>query len=183
MITFFSLQRDLGVPVKLAEINPDYSVGYIYTVAAIIGVALQMPMVNYMRRRFSDWTSYSVATVLYCIGLSVMGFGNSIVTLYAGTILYTLGMSLSTPIRTAQIAECAGRGKVAGYYGFQGLVGIIIALLGNVFAGWLYDVSTPLSGIAHYTPWLVFLGIGAISLLVMFTLNKKDKKPDKTNLC
>lgn len=178
-ITFIVLQRDLTIPVKLATINPGYSVGFMYTLAAIIGVAAQLPMVSFFKRHFESYTIYGIASFLYTAGLCTLGFARNIPMLYIGCIVFGLGQSLYMPVKAAQVAEFAGRGKVAGYYGFQGLVGVLVSLLGNTVGGILYDYAGSQSGALFYLPWVVFAIVGGLVVLMFVHLGKKQKA--KTN--
>ena len=113
--------------------------------------------------------------MLYTMGVSLLGFAVNIPMLYVGCIVYAIGHALYMPVKSAQVAEFAGPGKVAGYYGFQGLVGVFIAFLGNTVGGYLYDFASGQTGVLTYTPWFVFLAVG-IGIVVMFTVLSKKKK-------
>ena len=173
--TFIILQRDLTIPVKLGAINPSYSVGYMYTLASLTGILLQLRMVKFFKKRFDNYRIFAVASVLYTVGISTLGFAVNIPMLYIGCVIYAIGHALYIPVKSAQVAEFAGPGKVAGYYGFQGLVGVFIAFLGNTIGGYLYDFASGQTGILSYTPWFVFIIVGA-ALVGMFTvLSRKNK--------
>ena len=173
-ISFIVLQRDLTIPVKLASINPNYSVGFMYTLASLIGIAVQIPMVDFFKKRFDDYKIYGIASFMYTIGISMLGFAFNIPMLYVGCIIYGLGQALYYPVKSAQVAEFAGRGKVAGYYGFQGLVGILVALLANTVGGYLYDFAATQSGIMIYIPWFVFIGAGVCIVTMFLLLSKRQ---------
>jgi len=176
LITFIVLQRDLTIPVKLGTIDPNYSVGFMYTLASLIGIALQIPMVNFFKRHFNDYHIYGIASFMYTLGISVLGFAVNIPMLYIGCIIYGLGQALYYPVKSAQVAEFAGRGKVAGYYGFQGLVGILVSLLGNTVGGYLYDYAAAQTGFMSFIPWYVFVAAG-IGIVLMFMFLGKKKSP------
>ena len=174
VISFIILQRDLTIPVKLSVIQPDYSVGFMYTLASFIGIVIQLPMVKFFKSRFNNYKIFAFASVLYTAGISLLGFAVNIPMLYVGCIVYAIGHALYTPIKSTRVAEFAGKGKVAGYFGFQGLVGVVIAFLGNMIGGYLYDFAALQTGILSLTPWFIFIVVGA-AIVTMFTvLGKKE---------
>ena len=175
VISFIILQRDLTIPVKLSVIRPDYSVGFMYTLASFIGIVIQLPMVKFFKSRFNNYKIFAFASVLYTAGISLLGFAVNIPMLYVGCIVYAIGHALYTPIKSTRVAEFAGPGKVAGYFGFQGLVGVVIAFLGNMIGGYLYDFAKVQSGILAFTPWFVFIAVGAIIVLMFTALGKKEQ--------
>ena len=175
-VSFIILQRDLTIPVKLAAIDPGYSVGFMYAVASLISVVLQVPLIKFFTDLFSDYKIYSVATVLYTLGVSLLGFANNIPMLYVGSVIYAIAQALYFPVRSAQVAEFAGPGKYAGYYGFQGLVGVAVSFLANLMGGALYDYAATQSGLFSYLPWFIFI-VAGIAIAFMFSaVSKKEQK-------
>ena len=173
-ITVIVLQRDLTIPVKLAGINPDYSVGFMYTIASLIGVVLQIPMVNFFKKRFDNYKIFGIASAMYTFGIGLLGFAANIPMLYMGVIVYGIAQALYMPVKASQVAEFAGPGKVAGYYGFQGLVGVAVSFLANLLGGRLYDFSVTQTGFMSFLPWYVFIGIGACIVVMFMVLSKKQ---------
>ena len=178
-ITVIVLQRDLTIPVKLSGINPDYSVGFMYTIASLIGVVLQIPMVNFFKKRFDNYKIFGIASMMYTFGISMLGFAANIPMLYAGTIVYGIAQALYFPVKSAQVAEFAGPGKVAGYYGFQGLVGVAVSFLANLLGGYLYDFGATQTGFMSFIPWYVFIGIGVCIVVMFMMLSKKQKAKEQ----
>ena len=178
VVTVIILQRDLTIPVKLAGINPGYSVGFMYALASLIGVVLQIPMVKYFKRRFDNNRIYAFASGLYTLGIAVLGFASNIPMLYVGTVICSIGQTLYYPVKSAQVAEFAGPGKFAGYYGFQGLVGVGVSFLANLLGGYLYDSAALQTGWLSYLPWYVFIAVGAGIVAMFLALSKKQTEVD-----
>ena len=173
-LTLIIMQRDLTIPVKIGQISPNYAmIGMIYTIAALVGVLVQLPLVAYLSRHLKTYTIMAITAAVYTAGLTVMGFAPSILWLYIGSAIFALGGAVYMPVKSATVAEFAGRGKVAGYYGFQGLVGALINVAANVIGGALYDVARGRTGLVFYLPWIAFAGVGIAVTLFFLYLSKR----------
>ena len=159
LLAMLNSQLNLAIPVRIKAVDPKYmNVGIIYTVSAIIGVALQMPVVRFIKNNISNYTALAVSTLLYAGGLFVMGLIPTIWSIYLGTMIFTFGKIIYQPIKNMAVADYAEEGKISSYFGFQGLALALGSFVGNVAGGYMYDISeTPAF---KYLPWIVWMALG-----------------------
>lgn len=178
-ITGVTMQIDTTIPVRISLIDPEYpNVSMIYTVAAIIGVVIQYPLIRYISPRIKHMKSLAISCVILCGGLVVAGWANQIWMLYVGTMIFTFGKMIYQPIRNLQVTEFAEPGKMSSYYGFQGISFTLGTVMASFVTGWMYDVIDR-PGLT-YLPWLFWCSISLICAaafiaLYKYSQNNKEK--------
>lgn len=164
-------QKDLTIPTRIKAIDPSYAyVGFIYTLASVVGVAVQLPLVKWCKGHLHANESLALANILYGVGLAIMGFVPALPALYAGTVIFTLGQMIYQPVRNMQVTDFAEPGKVGAYYGFQGTSLAAGTVLGNFLSGYLYDLAeTPA---LRHLPWVVWCTLAAVACVLFWKFLK-----------
>lgn len=179
LTTGVMMQKDLSIPVRISIIDPTYpNVSMIYTAAAVIGVAVQYPLIKWVSKHMDNIKALTISSVVITIGLAVTGYSFNIPMLYVGTILFTFGNMLYQPVRNLQVTKFAQPGKVSSYYGFQGMSFAMGTILGSFCSGWMYDIIDK-PGFT-YLPWIVWCIIGVIATIGFITLLKNVSTPQNS---
>lgn len=132
-------------------------------------ILLQIPV-----NRFTKNLPTSKA-IMYGFAISsliwiVIGIYPSIPTIVAGIVAFAIGEMVQAPRYYEYISEIAPEGQQGLYQGFAFLPIAIARFAGDPFGGWLYQTSKT-SGHPEYI-WFSMIGIGLLSVLLMYLYNK-----------
>lgn len=132
-------------------------------------ILLQIPV-----NRFTKNLHTSKA-IMYGFAISsliwiVIGIYPSIPTIVAGIVAFAIGEMVQAPRYYEYISEIAPEGQQGLYQGFAFLPIAIARFAGDPFGGWLYQTSKA-SGHPEYI-WFSMIGIGLLSVLLMYLYNK-----------
>ncbi|KAF0213907.1 MAG: MFS transporter [Ignavibacteriales bacterium] len=138
-------------------------------------ILLQIPV-----NRFTKNLHTSKA-IMYGFAISsliwiVIGIYPSIPTIVAGIVAFAIGEMVQAPRYYEYISEIAPEGQQGLYQGFAFLPIAIARFAGDPFGGWLYQTSKA-SGHPEYI-WFSMIGIGLLSVLLMYLYNKFLVKAD-----
>lgn len=138
-------------------------------------ILLQIPV-----NRFTKNLHTSKA-IMYGFAISsliwiVIGIYPSIPTIVAGIVAFAIGEMVQAPRYYEYISEIAPEGQQGLYQGFAFLPIAIARFAGDPFGGWLYQTSKA-SGHPEYI-WFSMIGIGLLSVLLMYLYNKFLIKAD-----
>ncbi len=132
-------------------------------------ILLQIPV-----NRFTKNLHTSKA-IMYGFAISsliwiVIGIYPSIPTIVAGIVAFAIGEMVQAPRYYEYISEIAPEGQQGLYQGFAFLPIAIARFAGDPFGGWIYQTSKA-SGHPEYI-WFSMIGIGLLSVLLMYLYNK-----------
>ena len=157
-------QLYLAVPVQAQRVLPgSVGIGAVYSLAAVVMVALMLPLTRAANRWWSPSTSLAVASLGLGGGLLLMGTLPGLAGLAAGVITFTLGQMLFQPIMNAVVAGYAADDAVASYFGVHGLSLAVGGVIGSVGGGLLYSLLDSESGALRLAPWLAFALWGLVA--------------------
>lgn len=155
-------QLYLAIPAFLqSEPQAEHLLGAVFTLSAVIGVLLQLPISRLVERRLG------VAPAMG-LGLGLMGLSYLALPLLAPwpaqavllqVALLSLGSLLCYPLFAAQLPQFARAGQLGSYYGLYASLGGCLALVGNLLVG-------ALLGAAGSQPsQLIWLGLTLVGVL------------------
>ncbi|MEV0697000.1 MFS transporter [Saccharopolyspora sp. NPDC050389] len=154
------------------------AVAAVFVVSTVVGIALQVRITQWCRRRWSAGRSVSIG--LACMGASFLplllssplldapaagepGWGVvalACVPVLLTTVVFTIGMAITNPF-AMELLPIVGSERLAGtYYGFYYLVSSLVAAAVSWVVGALLDVAgeAPI----RWVPWLALLVVGLL---------------------
>ena len=137
-------------------------IGVVYSLAAVVMVAVMMPLTRAAERWWSPSTTLGVASLGLGGGLLMIGVlpdlagPAGLAGLAVGVVTFTLGQVLFQPIMNAVVAGYADDDAVASYFGVHGLSLAVGGVVGSVGGGLLYSLLDSESAVLRLAPWLSF---------------------------
>ncbi|WP_030170519.1 MFS transporter [Spirillospora albida] len=177
-----SFQVYLGLPLEVRRVTGSQSwTVALFAVTALAGVAGQVKMTAWCRRRFSDGQAMAngvalmgVAFVPLCLAdVLSAGVAGHVSALLACALLLGTGTTMVFPFEMATIAALA-RGRLIGtYYGVHNLLAGVGILAGNLLTGTALDAARRLQ--MPYLPWLLLLAAGLLSAAALHRLDRRGR--------
>ncbi|MEV0081666.1 MFS transporter [Saccharopolyspora sp. NPDC050642] len=154
------------------------AVAAVFVVSTVVGIALQVRITQWCRRRWSAGRAVSIG--LACMGASFLpvllssplldapaagepdwgAIALACVPVLLTTVVFTIGMAITNPF-AMELLPIVGSERLAGtYYGFYYLVSSLVAAAVSWVVGALVDISgeAPI----RWLPWLALLGVGLL---------------------
>ncbi|MDP2038073.1 MAG: MFS transporter [Ignavibacteria bacterium] len=138
-------------------------------------ILLQIP-VNRLTKKLPTSKAIMYGFAISSLIWIVIGIYPSIPTIVAGIVAFAIGEMVQAPRYYEYISEIAPEGQQGLYQGFAFLPIAIARFAGDPFGGWLYQ-SSKASGHPEYI-WFSMIGIGLLSVLLMYLYNKFLVKAD-----
>lgn len=162
---FLHNQLYIAVPLRAVQVTGSAgTVGLLYAVTAIAGLALQYPLVRLLGRRISPAAAVGVGVGVMGAGLGLMAFADGAETalpvMLASMVVFAAGRAVAEPMKDVVTAALAPAAALASFFGVAFLALAVGGSVGNFAGGWLFDVATA-SG-AHALPWLIFAALGGV---------------------
>nr|WP_246472074.1 MFS transporter [Saccharopolyspora phatthalungensis] len=174
---YFALynQLYLMLPLEAQRVSGlSESVAAVFVVSTVVGIAGQVRITQWCRRRWSAGRSVSLG--LMCMGVSFLpvllsspllaapaepgwtGVVLGCLPVLLATVLFTVGMAVTNPF-AMELLPIVGSERLAGtYYGFYYLVSSLVAAGVSWLVGALLDATgdSPM----RWAPWLALLAVG-----------------------
>jgi MFS family permease len=128
-------------------------VGQLFTVNAVLVLALQVLVVAWIRRS-GYRKALIVGSALLTAGPGVAGLFESVLGLTTTMVLYTLGEVLVAPSQQALAAELSEDGRTGRTFGLLGQAQMLGVALAPLFGGAVYDAVE-----SNILLWVIIAGV------------------------
>ncbi len=157
-----SFQVYLALPLQASS---QTLVMALFVVSAVVAIAGQLRITAWFRNRWGPGRSIAIgAAVLTSAFLPPLVVPGDAALLISSALL-ALGTAVVFPFEMDTIVRLSGNRLVATHYGFYNTIVGVGIMLGNLFAGTVFDLSPS-------TGWLGLLAIGGICVLGLFALER-----------
>lgn len=173
---FLWVQLTLSVPLKATALSGDESsVGIVYTVNAIVTVALQVPLVRWLEKRLWPLPALVLGLGIMALSMGSIAASQSLLALLACIAVFSIGNLIATANQSTVIANMARPEACGSYFGVSAIALAVGGGLGNLFGSALYGAST--TGGRPELPWLIIGGVGALSTAGLWMLSRRARMP------
>jgi MFS family permease len=117
---------------------PSSTWAYLLTLNALIVVAVQIPLVNAVRRR-NRMILLAISSALLAVGVGGSAYADPVWSLVVLIVVLSLGETLLSPVASAEVADLAPEAVRGRYMGVWTVVWNGGAALGPAFGGWAMD--------------------------------------------
>jgi DHA1 family multidrug resistance protein-like MFS transporter len=170
---FMWVQLTLAVPLKAAALSGDEgSVGIVYTVNAVITIALQVPLIRFLEKRLRPLPALVMGMAIMSLAMGSIALAPTFAALLLCIAAFSIGNLISTANQSTVIAGMAKPDMRGSYFGISAIALAVGGSLGNLLGSALYGAST--TNDMPAVPWLVIGGVGAISTLGLWVLNRRQ---------
>ncbi len=158
--TFF-IQLELTYPIFAAETFHAKTVGYLFLLNAIIIIAFQMPL--------SNWITKASIDKVFLIGMSTLGLGLLVTTFsylslsvfYIAIAVFSFGEILILPKLDAEVSLSVSQNVVGTAFGVLGGASAVGAIIGGILGGNVFHAITKNFGVYYY-----WLSLGVVLILI-----------------
>ena len=165
------VQLSLSLPLEAKRLaGTSAAVGWVFTLNALLSVALQYPLARAAERRMRPMPTLVLGVLLMAAGLGLVAVAGSTGGLLACVVLFSLGGLLAAPSQQVVAAELASPAALGSYFGFGSLALAVGGGAGNLAGGVLHDLAR--SAGLPALPWLAFGGTGAATALALVALDR-----------
>lgn len=159
---FMWVQLSIAMPLEIRSITgKDSSVGVMFTVSAVLAIALQVPALRLAERHFKPMATIILGVLAMAVGMGLIGLTHTLTLFYVALFFFSLGTVLATPNSQTVTAELADERARGAYFGFNSLAMAVGGGLGHIMGGTLVDVAAARHVPA--LPWAVFAGVGVLT--------------------
>ncbi len=159
---FMWVQLSIAMPLQIKHMTgSDTSVGIMFTVSAVLSIALQVPALDWAQRFLRPMLIIVVGMFIMAMGMLVVAAGQGLVLFYVAVFLFSLGSVLATPSTQTVIAGMADDRARGAYFGVGALALAVGGGLGHFLGGTLVDVAARQHMAA--LPWLIFTAVGLVA--------------------
>jgi DHA1 family multidrug resistance protein-like MFS transporter len=170
---FMWVQLTLSVPLKATALSGDEgSVGVVYAVNAIVTIALQVPLVRFLERRFQPMPALIVGMAIMALAMGSIAITQTFFALLLCIAGFSIGNLIATANQSTVIAGMAQPEARGSYFGVSAIALAVGGSAGNLVGSALYGASTT-NGLPAM-PWLLIGGVGAISTAGLWLLNRQQ---------
>jgi len=153
-----------------------FDVEHVTVINAGTIILLQI-IVSKIVEKFKALPTMIAGIALGTIGMAILAISPSIWVFMAGIIIFSIGEMTAHPKFISYVGLTAPKDRVATYMGYIFLYGVIGSSIGAILGANLYvhfvdNLQQP------KTLWLIFSGIGIITILGLVLYNKFVKKTD-----
>ncbi|MFM2031758.1 MAG: hypothetical protein RLZZ297_523 [Chloroflexota bacterium] len=164
---FMWTQITLAIPMRAVALSGnDAAVSWVYTVNAVMSIALQYPLMRIADKRFSPAVTMLLGVSLLASSFGFLAFADNIGLLLACVAIYSLGGLFASPSQQTVAANLADSSALGSYFGVAGLAIALGGGMGSFSGGTLYDWGQAIKQPA--APWLVFFGVGVCTLTLLY---------------
>ncbi|HSD82941.1 MAG TPA: MFS transporter [Anaerolineae bacterium] len=170
---FLWVQLTLSVPLKATALSGDEgSVGVVYAVNTILTVALQVPLIRFLEKRLRPMPALVCGLGIMSLAMSSIAVTQTFLALLLCIAAFSVGNLIAAANQSTVIAGMAQPEARGSYFGVSAVALAIGGGLGNLLGSALYGASTT-NGLPA-VPWLIIGGVGAISTLGLWLLNRRQ---------
>ncbi|MFD2615610.1 MDR family MFS transporter [Paenibacillus gansuensis] len=171
------VQLYLAIPVRAGMLFAETSsVAYLYLAGAVYMVAMQLPLTQFLQRRWPASQVLAIGSLMLGLGLFAIGAAFQWWTLLLAVLLFTTGQMVTMPIMNNMIASFTERNLFGTYFGFNGIALAIGGVIGNSGSGFLFDIAKKQPAL-YWLPWCVLLLCGATFAILLLRLGKRMAAP------
>ena len=166
------VQLSLSVPLKATALSGDEgSVGIVYAVNTVITVALQVPLIRFLRKRRQPLPALAIGLGIMSLAMSSIAATQTFFALLVCIAIFSIGNLISTANQSTVIAGMALPEARGSYFGMSALALALGGSAGNLIGSALYGAST--ANDTPAVPWLIIGGVGALSTVGLWWLNRR----------
>ncbi|CAG0926379.1 Multidrug resistance protein MdtH [Thermoflexales bacterium] len=170
---FLWVQLTLSVPLKATALSGDESsVGLVYVVNTIFTVVLQVPLIRFLEKRLRPMPALVVGLGLMSLAMGSIAVTQTFFALLLCIAFFSIGNLIATANQSTVIAGMAQPDARGSYFGVSAVALAVGGGLGNLVGSALYGASTT-NGLPA-VPWLIIGGVGAMSTVGLWLLNKRQ---------
>lgn len=172
---FMWAQLSIALPLEAKALTgQDSSVGYLFTVNAIIAVVLQVPALRLAQKYLWPLPILIVGTLSVAFGLGAVAWVTNIEQLYLAVSFFALGTVLVMPTTQTVAATMASPRARGAYFGFNSLAVAVGGGLGQLTGGTLVDLALALEFPA--LPWLVSAVVGIVTAVGLSSFYRHNRQ-------
>jgi DHA1 family multidrug resistance protein-like MFS transporter len=166
------VQLTLSVPLKATALSGDESsVGIVYTVNALFTVALQVPLIRFLKRRLQPMPALVAGMAIMALAMGSIAATQTFLALLVCIAGFSIGNLIATANQSTVIAGMAQPGARGSYFGVSAIALAVGGSAGNLVG----SASMALRDERHAAvPWLVIGGVGAVSTVGLWLLNRRQ---------
>ena len=154
-----AVQFNLSFPLLAERLTGTAdSVGAMFTLSALLTVALQVPLVRRLERSLGQMQILIMGVILMALSTAALGLVQGFIGFMLCVAAFSIGAILTRPTQQTLIAGLASPVALGTYLGVSSLSLAIGGAIGNVAGGWLFDLSIARDW--QSLPWLLFAGVG-----------------------
>ncbi|ONI86552.1 MFS transporter [Actinosynnema sp. ALI-1.44] len=157
-----SFQVYLALPLRAGS---QALVMALFVVSAVVAIAGQLRITSWFRDRFGPSRSIVIGAAVLTSAFLPPLFVPGNATLVVSAALLALGTAVVFPFEMDTIVRLSGDRLVATHYGFYNTIVGVGIMLGNLFAGTVFDIS-PMSG------WIGLVVIGCACVAGLHVLQR-----------
>lgn len=159
---FLWVQQTIVLPLIATELaHTTDAVSWVYTVNAVIAVALQYPVLRLFSRWLAPMPLLVLGLALMALALGSVALAATIWHLLGSVALFSLGGVLASPSAQTVAADLADPAALGSYFGVNALSLAIGGAIGNLSGGLLYGFGK--SSQLPALPWLVCMAVGLVA--------------------
>jgi MFS transporter, DHA1 family, multidrug resistance protein len=170
---FMWVQLTLSVPLKATALSGDESsVGVIYAVNAVITIALQVPLIQFLGERLRPLPALVIGLGIMSLAMGSIAVTQTFLALLVCIAVFSIGNLIATANQSTVIAGMAQPDARGSYFGVSAIALAVGGSAGNLIGSALYGASTTNGHPA--VPWIIIGGVGALSTVGLWLLNKRQ---------
>ena len=170
---FMWVQLTLSVPLKATALSGDESsVGIVYAVNAIFTIALQVPLIRLLEKRLLPMPALVAGMSVMALAMGSIALTQTFFALLVCIACFSIGNLIATANQSTVIAGMAQPDARGSYFGVSAIALAVGGSLGNLVGSALYGAST--TNDMPAVPWLVIGGVGAMSTVGLWLLNRRQ---------
>jgi DHA1 family multidrug resistance protein-like MFS transporter len=170
---FMWVQLTLSVPLKATALSGDEgSVGLVYAVNAAITIILQVPLIRFLEKRLRPLPALVIGLAVMSLAMGSIALTHTFLALLVCIAGFSIGNLIATANQSTVIAGMAQPEVRGSYFGISAIALAVGGSAGNLIGSALYGASTT-SGMPA-VPWLIIGGVGALSTLGLWLLNRRQ---------
>jgi DHA1 family multidrug resistance protein-like MFS transporter len=174
---FTAIQVNITFPLWAEFITGnEQSVGIMYSMIAVLTIAFQLPLVNFLSKHLPSHYILLLGIVVMSVSIMAIGLFSNFYLFLGSVALFTLGALLTKPTQQTLIANHADKEALGLFMGFSSLALGIGGGIGSFSGGWLFDLSKEHALPA--LPWMVFGIVGVICALALYAFIQKRIIPN-----
>ena len=172
---FMWAQLSIALPLEAKSLTgQDSSVGYLFTVNAIIAVLLQVPALRLAQRYLWPLPIVIVGTLSVAFGLGAVAWVHNITQLYLAVSFFALGTVLVMPTTQTVAATMASPRARGAYFGFNSLAVAVGGGLGQLTGGTLVDMA--IAWDFPPLPWVVSAVVGLVTAVGLWQFYRRNQR-------
>jgi DHA1 family multidrug resistance protein-like MFS transporter len=170
---FMWVQLTLSVPLMATGLSGDESsVGAVYAVNTIVTIALQVPLIRFLGKRWQPMPALVLGLGIMSLAMGSIAITQTFFALLVCIAAFSIGNLIATANQSTVIAGMAQPEARGAYFGVSAIALAVGGGLGNLIGSALYGASTT-NGLPA-VPWLVIGSVGALSTVGLWALNRRQ---------